>query len=222
LQELEIVIIDDGSTEAATLAVLQQLEEEGIEIIHTPNRGLAAARNEGMLKARGDYLLPLDADDRIAPTYLERAVAVLDADPTVGIVYGRVELFGAAVGIWAQPDYSLRGLLLENMIVAAAILRRSDWELVGGYRQAMFYGWEDWDFWLSLVALGRKVVRLPEVVFHYRIRRDSMTARIDRWQKLRMFLNLVLRHKKLYLLNLDVLLARCLRPGRRHIASPRD
>lgn len=86
----------------------------------------------------------------------------------------------------------------------------------------MVHGWEDWDFWLSLVELGRKAVRLPEVVFHYRIRQGSMTDRMNRWQKLRMFFNLGRQHKRLYLRNLDLVLARCLRPGLRRIASPRE
>jgi len=221
-KDYEIIIVNDGSTDAATVSVLAEMSRQGIEVVNISHRGPSAARNEGIRRGRGKYVLPLDADDCIAPKYLEHAIAILDARPEVGIVYGLVELFGEVQGIWEQPEYSPRLILQENMIVASAVFRRSDWEYVGGYRCCMVYGWEDWDFWLSLVELGRTVVRLPEIVFHYRIRFGSRTGCMKRWHKLRMLLNLVFWHKKLYLGNFDVLLALCLCFGRRHMVSPRD
>lgn len=202
LHGVEIIIVNDGSTEMATLGVLQELEKEsGIQVLHTSNRGLAAARNYGISHACGKYILPLDADDRLAPGYLQAAVRELEDDPQVGIVYGGVEFFGERSGLWSQPDFSVSHLLCENMIVASAVYRRSDWELVGGYRGAMCHGWEDWDFWISLVECGCKVVRLPEVVFYYRIRKDSMTRSLTTRQKLLMFLRLVRNHPRLYAMN---------------------
>lgn len=222
LGAIEIVIVDDGSTETATRATLGELALEGVTVVHTVNQGLSAARNAGVARARGKYILPLDADDRIAPRFLEQATAVLEADADIGIVYGRVELFGEARGLWEQPDFSMPDMLLENLIVATALFRRDDWERLGGYRTKMIYGWEDWDYWLALVALGRKVVRLPDVVFYYRIRNGSMTTRMTYVQKIRMFMNLLLRHWSLYLSHSPGILRRFLWSGRRAACSPRS
>jgi glycosyltransferase involved in cell wall biosynthesis len=222
LRGIEIVIVDDGSTEAATLAILAELNLEGVTVLRTVNQGLSAARNAGIAAATGRYILPLDADDRIAPRFLEQAAAVLEADPDMGIVYGRVELFGEACGIWEQPGFSLPEMLLGNLIVATALFRRVDWERLGGYRVKMVYGWEDWDYWLAIIASGRKVLRLPEVVFYYRIRNGSMTTRMTYAQKMKMFAYLLLRHWPLYLSNSLDILRRLMPPGRRTVVSPRS
>jgi glycosyltransferase involved in cell wall biosynthesis len=220
-QELEIIVVDDGSTDPETIDILQQLTVEGVMVVRVRNQGPSAARNEGIQMASGEYILPLDADDLIAPTFLEHAVDFLDHNSEVGIVYGTVELFGDAQGPWPQPQFSVETILFENMIVASAVFRRDDWKLVGGYRLKMVYGWEDWDLWLSIVDLGRTVARLPEVALYYRIRNGSRTERMTMGQKLRMFFNLVMQHKRLYLCNWETVLRRCLSPGHRLIASPR-
>jgi glycosyltransferase involved in cell wall biosynthesis len=198
LNEYEIIVVDDGSTDSLTRRVLDELVGGGIRVFRTINQGLAAARNTGILQACGDYILPLDADDRIAHRFLELAVDVLDSNPDVGVVYGKVEFFGEAAGVWLQPDYSPTRILFENMIVASAMFRRTDWLLIGGYRQGMRHGWEDWDFWLSFVELGRTVVKLPEVMFFYWIRKNSMTRTMSYKKKMLMLLKLVSNHKKLY------------------------
>ena len=76
--DFEIIIINDGSTDQETISTLESFDRPKCLILHTTNQGLAAARNNGIREARGEYILPLDADDRIAPTYLEKAVRVLD------------------------------------------------------------------------------------------------------------------------------------------------
>ena len=201
LRSFEIVVVNDGSTDCGTLEILEAYSRQGLKVLHTPNQGLAAARNHGIRHSSGKYLLPLDADDRIAADYLELAVAELEGDARIGIVYGLVEFFGERTGIWEQPDFSASHLLYENMIVAAAVFRRSDWEAAGGYRKSMRHGWEDWNLWLSLVGLGRRVVRIPKVTFYYRIRSDSMTRTLTKWRKIGVLLGLVCNHPRQYLLN---------------------
>lgn len=196
---LEIVVVDDGSTDPKTLGVFEEYSRQGGKVLHTPNRGLAAARNYGISHSSGKYVLPLDADDRIAPGYLEAAVAILESDDRVGIVYPLVEFFGEREGVWQQPEFSVTRLLYENMIVASAIFRRADWERVGGYREDMSFGWEDWDFWLSLVECGCGVTRLPEIMFYYQIRADSMTRTLSKRQKFALLLTLVRHHPRMYL-----------------------
>lgn len=194
----EIILVNDGSTDPETLEIISRYDTKDIKILHTTNRGLAAARNYGISHACGKYIIPLDADDQLAPGYLSAAIQELESDPQVGIVYGLVEFFEESSGIWPQAEFSVTRLLYENMIVASAVFRHADWERVGGYREAMCHGWEDWDFWISLVERGRKVIRLPEVVFYYRIRKNSMTRTLTHLQKLRMLLCLMRNHPRLY------------------------
>lgn len=214
----EIVVVDDGSTEPQTLSTFTQLSPQDCKVLHTTNRGLAAARNHGILHSSGKYILPLDADDRIAPGYLEAAVTLLENDDRIGIVYPVVEFFGERSGVWRQSEFSATRLLYENMIVASAVFRRADWERVGGYREDMRFGWEDWEFWLSLVESGCGVVKLPEVMFYYRIRRDSMTRTLNNRQKLGLLLSLIRNHPRMYLRNVGPFLfgfGSCLLGGRR-------
>ncbi|MGL5195420.1 MAG: glycosyltransferase family A protein, partial [Chroococcales cyanobacterium] len=87
----EILIVNDGSTSPVTQKVLTYLEKKGYQVIHQSNQGLAAARNTGIKKAQGRYILPLDADNKIKPDYITEAVAILDEHPEVGVVYGNAE-----------------------------------------------------------------------------------------------------------------------------------
>jgi glycosyltransferase involved in cell wall biosynthesis len=171
-QDLEIVVVDDGSTDPDTRALLDRYERPKSRVIRAPNGGPSAARNRAIAEGTGEYVLPLDADDRIAPGYVEAAVRVLDAEPEVGIVYCRAEYFGDRSGPWELPPYGLPRILRENMIFCTALFRRSDWAAVGGFR-TLRHGWEDWDFWLALIERGREVRQLPETMFSYRIKGSS-------------------------------------------------
>ena len=200
--DVEIIVVNDGSTDHETLNILALLDGKGCRVLNTPNQGLAAARNTGIAACRGEFILPLDADDRISAGFVREAVRALDADPSVAIVYSRVCFFGEADGVWKQPDFSVGRLLIENMIVASAVFRRDDWLSAGGYRPAMKEGWEDWDFWLALVERSAKVIRLDNETFYYRIRHDSMTRSLPIGVKVGLFARLVMNHKALYFKNL--------------------
>ena len=219
--DIEIIVVNDGSTAPSTLRVLTALESDVI-LIERPNQGLAAARNRGIQAATGIYMLPLDADDKIAPDFVRKAVNAMDGDDNVGIVYGQTELFGSKSGSWPLPAYSMPEILFENMIVATALFRRSDWQRVGGYRQSMVHAWEDWDFWLAIIATGREVVRLDDAVFYYRISASSMTNRLSLAQKLSMMMKIVMRHRRLYLANPGAVMHRLINPAMRTIADPRS
>ena len=199
--DYEVVIVDDGSTDPATCTLLRNLNSPKVKVIHTQNQGVSAARNRAIAEAIGEYILPLDADDMIASTYLEKAVAVLDARPDVAVVFGERLMFGEREGIFPLPDYEPRRLLTENLIYPAAMFRKTDWQKVGGYCEAMVHGWEDWEFWISMSKLGRNIVKLPEVLFLYRVRSSSRDHSLNLKQKMLMFVKIVWRHKLLYLKN---------------------
>ena len=197
-QNYEIIIVNDGSTDQHTIAILNNLRAPAAKVIHTTNQGLASARNNGIRAAAGEYVLPLDADDRIGPTYLEEAVRILDKHPHVGIVYCEAAFFGDKAGRWDLSEFSMEEMLIENIIFCSGMFRRSDWQNVGGYDPEMRHGWEDYDFWLSLLELDVSVYKIPHILFFYRISDSSMLRSASRERKARMFLKIFKKHRKLY------------------------
>jgi glycosyltransferase involved in cell wall biosynthesis len=195
LQDVEVIVVNDGSTDPPTLNLLRNFTRPRTRVIHTVNQGLATARNTGISAACSPYILPLDADDLINPHYLERGAEVLDSADDVGIVYCLAEKFGEVNGIWNLPAFTKGRICINNPIFCSAMFRKRDWEQVGGYDPRMKYGWEDWDLWISLVKRGRRVVRIPEVQFRYRITSQSMTRSMSYWQKLSMIMQLARNHK---------------------------
>jgi len=202
---LEIIIVDDGSRDPYTVRLLQTYQRPRTRVFHTPNRGPAAARNFAIRRAAGKYLLPLDADDRIAPSYVARAVACLERDPRLGIVYCRARRFGDQRGEWRLPEYSLGRMLMDNMIFSTALFRKKTWERVGGYNPNMVYGLEDYDLWLSILEKEKcRVHRINQILFYYRSRRDSRTAKLKaEGLEQAMFRQLFRNHRQFYLRHLE-------------------
>jgi glycosyltransferase involved in cell wall biosynthesis len=203
----EIVVVDDGSTDESTIRILDNYHRPKTKLIRTENQGLASARNNGIAACTGKYVLPLDADDKIHSTYLQKAVDILEKNADVGIVYCKAELFGEASGPWTLREYQFPNMLHENVIFCSAVFRRSDWAEVNGYKQNMIYGWEDFDFWLSLIEMGRQVVCIPETLFLYRKQADSMITSMTREKAIYSYTQLFNNHPKLYAENIGVVLA---------------
>jgi glycosyltransferase involved in cell wall biosynthesis len=195
----EILIVDDGSDDPATLAVLNRLSGGVVTLLRTGNQGVAAARNHGIQNARGIYILPLDADDLIEPDFLEKTVSIFVKNPEVGIVSCDAMLFGEVTGIRQLPDFSAERLLSENLLYVTSLFRKSDWLRAGGYRTTMKYGWEDWDFWIAVTRNRMTIKRIPEALIKYRIRHDSRDRSMVFWQKVSMILLIIVRHLKWYL-----------------------
>ncbi len=197
-KNIEIIIVNDGSTDEKTLEYLKTIDNPLIKIIHQQNQGLSEARNTGIKNAQGTYILPLDADDVIDKTYVEKACNVMESMSEVGIVYCMADFFGTRTGILELKDYSFPEIILGNCIFCTALFYKSDWEKVGGYKKEMCYGWEDYEFWLSLIENGAKVYKIPEILFHYRQHEISMLKSVDKeksdflWKNIRKF------HKNLY------------------------
>lgn len=197
-ERCELVVVNDGSTQPRTLEVLDVLRRAGYNVLDQPNGGLAAARNRGVREARGRYVLPLDADNRLAAGFIASAVRVLDAKPEVGVVYGERLDFGAYSGPAGVKEFSLGAELWSNLIDACAAYRREIWEACGGYDDGARV-WEDWELWISVAERGWRFHRLPEVTFEYRVRPNSMLAEAERSGRLRPVCEYVYRkHRAFY------------------------
>jgi glycosyltransferase involved in cell wall biosynthesis len=174
LDGVEVIVVDDGSTDPATRSVLDELRSTRMTVVRQPNGGLPSARNQGIAVARGRYVCCLDADDRLGPTYLEKAIALLEADRGVGFVYSWVQIFGDEDSVWHTEPFDLAELRQRNFISVSAVFRRDDWEMIGGFAEDMREGYEDWEFWLRLGASGRRGVLIPEPLFEHRLHGRTM------------------------------------------------
>ena len=176
--DIELIVVDDGSTDNRTRKAIDALCEQGINVIQQENSGLAAARNAGIHVSKGEYIFPLDADDRLRSGWIDRGLAILDSQPQVGVVYGDAQCFGTKTDRWIVGPFDTHRLLYGNFIHASALYRRVVWEQNGGYDGKMpVQGLEDWDFWLSALEHGWKFVYLPEIFFDYRQADGSMITR---------------------------------------------
>ena len=180
-KDYEIIIVNDGSTDPLTLRVFRDLDQrfsdnQTVTILQQENLGLSSARNAGIHRAAGEYILPLDADNKIRPHYLRKAVEVLDQNSDVGIVYAYANLFGEKKGVWTFPVFDARKLLIENFVEACSVFRKKIWEECNGYDPAMVIGYEDWDFWICAMEKGWKFHLIQEVLFDYRVRKNSMAS----------------------------------------------
>jgi glycosyltransferase involved in cell wall biosynthesis len=171
--DIEMIIINDGSTDADTILLLDQLERKGFNVIHQRNQGLAMARNNAIAVCKGEYFLPLDADNKIRPAYIEKGIAILDQNPKAGVVYGDSNYFGEKNGRHKSRKFQMVSLLRGNYIDACVVARKKAWEETGGYDKNIS-PLADWDFHLSVAEAGWHLQYVPEILFDYRIRNDSM------------------------------------------------
>ena len=204
-RDFEVVVIDDGSTDRRTLALLEAAATNpGVTVHRTPNGGPSRARNAGVEHARGAYVLPLDADDYLAPAFLAKTAPLLDADPALGVVYTWVGLVGGHHGVWRTGGFSVTDLLARCTIHVSSLYRRELWEDVGGYDPRFVESCEDWDFWLGAAQRGWTGRCVPEVLVYYRrsptsrelgSRAPGVSTRLMR--------SLVAKHRDLYVANLE-------------------
>jgi glycosyltransferase involved in cell wall biosynthesis len=163
----ELLVVDDGSDEPATLAVFTALEAQGVRVVHRANGGLGAARMTGVQETRAPYVFCLDADDRLRTGALAKLAGALEEDPSLALCWGDYRLFGDRS--WRQqtaPSLDPWQISYQNDIPASVLVRRTaladgaGWELRGGY--------EDWDMLMGLAERSRRGRRVPIVVYEYR------------------------------------------------------
>ena len=193
---LEIIVVDDGSPELITEDVRELLCAENIRLIYQRNYGVSRARNVAIARANGEFILPLDADDTIEPTYIQKAVQVFRKNTKLAVVSSGYRTQREGKG--KIEPFSCSKLLQHNQILVTSLFRKTTWTHVGGFSTILSrLALEDWDFWLSVYEYNPNFFILPEALVYYRQHASSRNG--STWSRRISKLLILLRHWKLYL-----------------------
>lgn len=182
LQQWEWVIVNDGSTDEASLSALAPLRsgDPRVCVIDGPNRGPSAARNAGVAATSAPLLFFLDSDDLLAPTALEQLAWLLHSDSRPAFATSWITIFGAEQLRWPRGFDTRDHFLFENMVTVLVMVRRAAFEAVGGFDPSIRRGLEDYEFWLRCADRGFWGRDIPEYLIQ--VRRKSAHQYIDyRW-----------------------------------------
>jgi len=171
-QNFEIIIVNDGSpddTKEVAEKLIAEHPQHQIRLINQANSGQPAiARNNGIAEAKGEYILPLDADDKLAPQAIESYIRAVEDYPEQPIVvFGWLQYFGVEENLWKTHPFSPDRLLRRTLLPYCSMFHRSVWEFQNGY-SANVPGYEDWDFWVGAAKMGAKFINVPLVTAFYR------------------------------------------------------
>lgn len=175
----ECIIVNDGSSDnTIEIAEWWVKKDNRFRLLNKENGGICDARNKGIEIAKGEWILPLDADDRIGSQYLELASQKFsDYD----IIYCNGRLFGTENRDLKAPIYNKNNILYDNTIFCSAFFKKESWEKVGKYDINMIFGFEDWEFWINLIFHGYdRVFRLEPIQFFYRRKDTSRDIEINK------------------------------------------
>jgi len=166
-KNIEIVIVDDGSTNTYVKLKLNSIKDHpNVKIIHQENQGPSSARNNGIKNSTGDLILPLDADDMVQPDYIQLCVNILKNNKNISPVYCDTHHIGQTQGIEVRPEWSLERLNKGPFIVNCSMFHREAFDKCDGY-DVELKGWEDYDLWLRMGINGYVGKRIPKPLFIY-------------------------------------------------------
>ena len=213
LQDFEIIVVNDGSTDEYTNALLANYKKDKTRVFTTENRGVCGARNLGIAHASAPYILCLDADDILEPTCLEKTLAVLQKRSDIGIAGFWYTAFGGEEWEYKPDSCTLMDILVENRICVSAMFPKRAWEEVGGYDERLtgvHSGMEDWDFWIGVLKREYKAHIIKEFLLRYRVRDDSASVRSKVPKTRYAIMELIIeKHKDVYRKNaVEVLLGK--------------
>lgn len=167
-QDFEIIIVNDGSTDPLTLDVLNRIDPGIATVLHKENGRMSSARNFGVKHAKGNVIVALDADDYFDPSFFEKGLKVLEANPEVAVVTSYMKMFGKENKISKPRGGNQYNFLFSSECPACAMVRKSCWEAIGGYDESMTLGYEDWEFYIRITQQNWNVHVIKEVLFFYR------------------------------------------------------
>lgn len=175
----ECILINDGSTDNTEEICKKWVEkDERFHYFKKENGGVSSARNFGIEKSTGIYILPLDGDDKIAENYLKLASEKLENG--FDVVYCLAKYFGERNENFDLQNHTYENLLRENTLFCSALFKKENLNNLQ-FDENLIHGFEDWEFWISLLSNhDLKVFRLDETLFYYRIKEISRNNEIKK------------------------------------------
>ena len=193
-KNFEVLFVNDGSPDgySADCFDADVWYDDRISFFDITNRGIAGARNAGVMNSTGEFILPLDADDIIAPTYLEKTIPLMTAG--VGIVSTDMQRFGTHNELLPAKILTYEQERQYNEIPVCSLIRREAFLECGGYTPRV-PGYEDWALWVDILHRGWKMAVVNEPLFFYRTgcntanneadkHREEYTRLIHEWHPL--------------------------------------
>lgn len=192
-----IVVIDDGSTDPSTQTVLDELEHRvpQVRVVRQANQGTAAARMAGVRAAGTEWILPLDADDRLCPGALDALRAAVRQAEDIDFVFGDHVRTGDASGVWRAPEFHPWLCAYANWWSPVALFRASLIEAIGGW--VALHEYEDWDFWMAVAESGARGVHCGTPIYFRRVHANRRQADGRRAHR-RIYAELQRRHPGLF------------------------
>lgn len=199
-KNIEIILVNDGSDDRATLEKINKWCATGIVfLLNLDNGGVARARNKGIEVSKGEYICCLDADDILAPEYIEKCVDIFEKArrfDKLAVVSTWVQRFGSENTIWKTGSSNPEDLLLSNHLHCASLFNRDAFDKVGGYDENL-KGYEDWELWISFFANGYSMHIIEEPIFKYRVRPNSKVGKSNR-KRIEILEYIISKHSDLY------------------------
>lgn len=196
----ECIIVNDGSPDDTEYVANKWIAKDSRFVyLFKENGGVSSARNLGINKAKGVYVIPLDADNKLRPEFIKRSISFFYLNSNVDVVYGNMQLFGNENSKRKSKPFDMSEMVLNNYIDNCACFRKSIWETLGGYDVNMpIYGFEDWDLWLRMGVHGCKFQYVDEVLFDYRVRDNSLLS--GAWENRELLIEYIFNKKELQFL----------------------
>ena len=199
----ECIIVNDGSPDKTKQVASNWVNRDiRFSYIEQANGGLSSARNAGIRQSKGEFIITLDADDILHCDYIHKLLPVLLQNKDVNIVSCNQYFFSGSMDhildTYRSEDGDLGSLLFENQIMSPAIYRKVDWVRVGGYDELMKFGFEDWEFWISILKTNGKYKVVDEFLFYYRKSKKSMLIDTLENHRLKILEYVIKKHKDIY------------------------
>lgn len=175
----ECMVVNDGSPDHTEEVAHKWTEKDSrFKYLYQENAGVSGARNFGIAHATGEFILPLDADDKISVNYIEECLKNTD-NKNIKVVYGKAQFFGEQEGALSLRKATIENLLQYNCIHCSGLYRKTAWSLNNGYDENMKHGFEDWEFWINMLKRGGEAVALEQCILYYRIKPLSRSTEIN-------------------------------------------
>jgi glycosyltransferase involved in cell wall biosynthesis len=169
---VEIIVVDDGSTDETQEVAARY----PVQLVVQQNQGLSASTNNGVSASHGEFVMRLDADDVLYPTFVEETVATLQQHPEASLAHTAAEFFGTHTGQVPFVPFDIESMAQGAMVTCTSLFRRSAWDQVGGLDRRMVLC-EDWDLWLTFAENGMRGVMVQKPLWGYRQHGRSMVNR---------------------------------------------